>query len=103
MNAYQRFVRPLLFRCDPERIHEQTLALGEWVGSSALGRHLLSGLFAFTDARLTTQVGGLHFANPLGMAAGFDKNGRVIQALGAMGFGFVEVGSVSAHPSVGNP
>ena len=105
MNAstYQRFVRPLLFRCDPERIHEQTLALGERVGSSAAGRHLLSSLFAFADARLTTQVGGLRFANPLGMAAGFDKNGRVIQALAAMGFGFVEVGSVSAHPSAGNP
>lgn len=103
MNAYQRFVRPLLFRCDPERIHEQTLALGERVGSFALGRRLLSSLFAFTDARLSTQVGGLHFANPLGMAAGFDKNGRVIQALAAMGFGFVELGSVSAHPSAGNP
>ena len=103
MNAYQRFVRPLLFRCDPERIHEQALALGERVGSSAAGRHLLSSLFAFVDARLTTQVGGLRFANPLGMAAGFDKNGRVIQALAAMGFGFVEVGSVSVHPSAGNP
>ena len=103
MNAYQRFVRPLLFRCDPERIHEQTLALAERVGSSALGRHLLASLFAYADARLSTQVGGLHFANPLGMAAGFDKNGRVIQALAAMGFGFVEVGSVSAHPSAGNP
>ena len=103
MNAYQRFVRPLLFHCDPERIHEQTLALAEQVGSSALGRHLLASLFAYADARLATQVGGLHFANPLGMAAGFDKNGRVIQALAAMGFGFVEVGSVSAHPSAGNP
>ena len=103
MNAYQRFVRPLLFRCDPERIHEQTLALAERVGSFALGRHLLASLFAFADSRLATQVGGLHFANPLGMAAGFDKNGRVIQALDAMGFGFVEVGSVSAHPSAGNP
>ena len=103
MNAYQRFVRPFLFRCDPERIHEQTLALGERVGSFALGRRLLASLFAYADARLSTQVGGLHFANPLGMAAGFDKNGRVIQALATMGFGFVEVGSVSAHPSAGNP
>ncbi len=103
MNAYQRFARPLLFRCDPERVHEQTLALGERIGSSALGRHLLSRLFAFVDERLATQVGGLRFANPLGMAAGFDKNGRMIQALAAMGFGFVEVGSVSAHPSAGNP
>ena len=103
MSAYQRFARPFLFRCDPERVHEQTLALGERIGSSALGRQLLSSLFAFADARLTTQVGGLRFANPLGMAAGFDKNGRMIQALAALGFGFVEVGSVSAHPSAGNP
>lgn len=96
-------IRPLLFRCDPEWIHERTLGLGEWVGASIAGRNLLKGLFAFADARLATEVGGLRFANPLGMAAGFDKNGRVIQALAAMGFGFVEVGSVSAHASEGNP
>jgi dihydroorotate dehydrogenase (fumarate)/dihydroorotate dehydrogenase len=96
-------VRPLLFRCDAEWIHERTLGAGEKVGGSVLGRKMLKGLFAFEDERLATQVGGLRFANPLGMAAGFDKNGRVIQALAAMGFGFVEVGSVSAHASEGNP
>ena len=69
MNAYQRFVRPLLFRCDPERIHEQTLALAERVGSSALGRRLLTSLFAYTDARLATQVGGL----PLCQSAGHGR------------------------------
>ncbi len=103
MGLYRHIARPLLFRCDPEWIHERTLMFGERVGASAAGRNLLKGLFAFADARLATEVGGLHFANPLGMAAGFDKNGRVIQGLAAMGFGFVEVGSVSAHPSAGNP
>ena len=102
MSWYRYTVRPLLFRCDPEWIHERTLSLGERVGTSAVGRNLLRGLFGYEDARLTTEVGGLRFANPLGMA-GFDKNGRVIEALTAMGFGFVEVGSVSAQPSDGNP
>ena len=103
MNIYRHLVRPLLFRCDPEWIHECTLSAAEWVGAAAAGRNLLKGFFAHQDARLATEVGGLHFANPLGMAAGFDKNGRAIQALSALGFGFVEVGSVSAHASIGNP
>ncbi|MEE3258415.1 MAG: quinone-dependent dihydroorotate dehydrogenase [Candidatus Latescibacterota bacterium] len=103
MDCYRHMVRPLLFRCDPEWVHERALSLGERVGASAAGRNLLKGLFAYEDARLATEVGGLRFANPLGMAAGFDKNGRVIQALAALGFGFVEVGSVSAHAAEGNP
>jgi len=103
MSIYRHLMRPLLFRCDPEWIHERTLSAAEWVGAAATGRNLLKGLFAHQDARLATEVGGLHFANPLGMAAGFDKNGRAIQALSALGFGFVEVGSVSAHASTGNP
>ena len=103
MSFYTRCLRPLLFRCDAEGIHDRTLALGERVGSSAWGRRTLQRLFAFADARLHTQVAGIHFANPLGMAAGFDKNGRVIEALSALGFGFVEIGSVSAHASPGNP
>ena len=103
MSIYQHLIRPLLFRCDPEWIHERTLFAAERVGASATGRNLLKGLFAHQDVRLATEVGGLRFANPLGMAAGFDKNGRAIQALSAMGFGFVEVGSVSAHASAGNP
>lgn len=102
MSIYRHMVRPLLFRCDPEWIHERAMDLGERVGASAAGRNLLKGLFSFADSRLATEVAGLRFANPLGMAAGFDKNGRVIQALAAMGFGFVEVGSVSAHVSEGN-
>ncbi len=55
------------------------------------------------DPRLRTTLAGLPLENPLGLAAGFDKNGRALGMLGAMGFGHVEIGSVSAHPSDGNP
>ncbi|NKB71590.1 MAG: quinone-dependent dihydroorotate dehydrogenase [Candidatus Latescibacteria bacterium] len=103
MSFYRRCLRPLLFSIDAERVHDCTLVLGERVGANAWGRRALADLFAFADSRLHTQVAGIDFANPLGMAAGFDKNGRIIQALSALGFGFVEIGSVSAHPSAGNP
>ena len=58
---------------------------------------------AVRDPRLHTTLAGIPLANPLGLAAGFDKNGRAVAMLGAMGFGHVEIGSVSAHPSDGNP
>jgi dihydroorotate dehydrogenase (fumarate)/dihydroorotate dehydrogenase len=63
---------------------------------------LLRALFAHEDKRLQVEVAGLRFANPLGLAAGFDKNGRAIRALAALGLGFVEIGSISAYASEGN-
>ena len=96
-------VRPVLFGCDAEDTHNRTLALAERLGRRAWGRRALRGLFAVDEPRLATRVAGLEFANPVGLAAGFDKNGRAAPALAAMGFGFVEVGSVSALPSAGNP
>ena len=77
MSVYRHMVRPLLFRCDPEWIHERAMDLGERVGASVTGRNLLKGLFSFADSRLATEVGGLRVANPLGLAAGFDESGRV--------------------------
>lgn len=103
MNLYRHIARPLLFRCDPEWVHNGALGLGSVWGASSLGRALLSALFAYRDEQLVTSVAGLHFANPIGLAAGFDKNGRAIRALSALGFGFVEIGSISAYASAGNP
>ncbi len=102
MDFYRAIARPLLFSCDAEWIHNRALDASAALGANRLGRTLLHGLFAHDDQRLHTRVAGLSFANPLGLAAGFDKNGRAIRALDALGFGFVEVGSVSAHPSRGN-
>jgi len=103
MSAYTRLVRPLLFRLDAERVHSRTIALARRLGALSLGRRLMRRLYACDLPQLQCEVAGMNFANPMGMAAGFDKNGRAIQALAAMGFGFVEIGSVSAHSSDGNP
>ncbi len=103
MSLYRRLVRPILFRCDPEWVHDRTIGLGERLGGFPTARRMLSRALAFDDPRLATSVAGLDFTNPVGMAAGFDKSGRAIRALAAVGFGFVEIGSVSAQPSVGNP
>ena len=96
-------MRPLLFRLDAERAHDLAMRASELGGRSSLTRRIAHRTFAVSDPRLQTTVAGLRFANPLGLAAGFDKNGRAAPMLGSLGFGHVEVGSVSAHPSEGNP
>ena len=102
MDLYKTIARPLLFSCDAEWIHNRTLDAGAALGSTHIGRMLLRSLFGYRHHSLRCTVAGLHFANPLGLAAGFDKNGRAVQAIDALGFGSVEIGSVSAHPSAGN-
>lgn len=102
-DLYATAVRPLLFRLDPERAHDLALRASELTGRSELTRRAARRALAVRDPRLRTELAGIPLANPLGLAAGFDKNGRAVAMLGAMGFGHVEVGSVSAHPSDGNP
>ena len=96
-------MRPLLFRLDAERAHDLAMRASELGGRSGLTRRIAHRAFAVRDPRLHTTVAGLGFANPLGLAAGFDKNGRAAPMLGSLGFGHVEIGSVSAWPSEGNP
>lgn len=101
--VYETVVRPLLFRLDAERAHNLALRSSELAGRFELTRRTARRAFGFRDERLRVDCGGLSFDNPLGLAAGFDKNGRAPALLGALGFGHVEIGSVSAHPSEGNP
>jgi dihydroorotate dehydrogenase (fumarate)/dihydroorotate dehydrogenase len=102
MNAYQRYIRPVLFRFDPERVHGATLTLCHALGRSKPVRRTIEAAYAFDDLRLHTNVAGIEFPNPLGLAAGFDKNGLGAGFLSRLGFGFIEIGSVSASPSPGN-
>lgn len=89
-------VRPLLFKMDAEQAHEFTL--------KALDRiHQLAGRLLKQDLSLPTELMGLSLKNPVGLAAGLDKNGAHIDALGALGFGFVEVGTVTPLAQAGNP
>lgn len=94
MSLYRRF-RPLLFRLPPERAHSLTL----W----ALKSGVLGGDTAPDDPVLGSEVWGKRFANPLGISAGFDKNAEVMAPLLQLGFGFVEVGSITPKPQAGNP
>src|SRR5688572_14167739 len=90
-----RILRPILFRLPPETAHELALH------SLAL---LPPKLFAkSTNTTIPIDRFGLSFRNPVGLAAGFDKNGIALQSLAALGFGFIEAGTVTYHPQPGNP
>jgi dihydroorotate dehydrogenase len=99
-NAYERFVRPLLFSLDPETAHH--FAIGCLRAASDVDLALLA-LKIFRPPPKPTTVFGLTFPNPIGLAAGFDKNGVAIPAWAALGFGFIEIGTVTAKPQPGNP
>jgi dihydroorotate dehydrogenase len=96
-----RFVRPVLFRLDPERAHDLTVRAGELASRSRMTCRALAALDF--DARLAVEVAGIRFPTPLGLAAGFDKSARAVTLLSVLGFGHVEIGSVSMDPSAGNP
>lgn len=91
-------LRPFLFRMDAEQAHDLTLRqLARWQGTP------LQALWASPQVRDPVQLAGLTFPNRVGLAAGLDKNARCIDALAAVGFGFVEVGTVTPKPQPGNP
>ncbi len=97
---YQRLVRPLLFALGPETAHHVALAVLRLCMSS---RSLASLLGTFQPPARPTTVFGLNFPNSIGLAAGFDKNGVALLAWEALGFGFVEIGTVTALAQPGNP
>ncbi len=91
-------LRPLLFRLNPETAHD--LTLGGLNAAYSLG---LSGLMAKRPPDDPRTMMGLTFPNPVGLAAGLDKNGDCIDGLAALGFGFIEIGTVTPLPQLGNP
>jgi dihydroorotate dehydrogenase len=96
-------LRRLLFMVPPERSHELVFAALRGATSAAPVRQRLSAQLAPVDPVLTSTVFGVRFPGPLGLAAGFDKDGTGLTAWGALGFGYAEVGTVTAHPQPGNP
>jgi len=99
-NGYERFVRPLLFSLDAEAAHHLTIALLR--GASHVGL-ALRALKVFRPQSKPKTVFGLNFPNPIGLAAGLDKNGVALPAWAALGFGFIEIGTVTAKAQPGNP
>lgn len=99
---YKR-LRPLLFRLDPETAHALTLSLLKWGGAFSPAREILHALYSVDDPRLQVNVFGVNFKNPVGLAAGYDKNGTALRGLAALGFGHIEVGTLTRLPQSGNP
>src|ERR1700704_6572780 len=99
-NGYELFVRPLLFSLDAETAHHVTMRL---LGQSSQFDVLLSALKLFQPRPKPITLFGLKFRNPIGLAAGLDKNGVALPAWAALGFGFIEIGTVTAKAQPGNP
>lgn len=98
MSLYRRAVRPALFKVDPERAHEGAVWTAERIAAVARTAPWVPA----APSELAREVMGLRFPNPVGLAAGFDKSARAVAAWGALGFGFAEIGTVTARPQPGN-
>ena len=98
--VYKSIIRPLLFRKDPEASHEMMLAL---LARAEILCAAFENFYSVQDERLVTKIGRLTFPNPIGLAAGFDKNAVAPRAISAFGFGFMEVGAITAQAQPGNP
>lgn len=103
---YQSLLRPLIFaatRTNPEQAHDRTLQLLAALGNRARLLRWLHQSYAVQSPQLVRDVCGLQFPNPVGLAAGYDKDGQALTAWAALGFGFVEAGTVTWHAQPGNP
>lgn len=97
---YKSILRPWLFRKDPETSHEMMLAL---LAKAERFAGMLEKFYRVEDPRLGVDVGPLRFANPVGLAGGFDKNAVAPKTIAGFGFGFMEIGAVTAQAQPGNP
>ena len=95
------FIRSLLFRLEPERAHSLTLNALRFAGNFILTRKLLD--LIYKAPANPVHAFGLTFKNPVGLAAGYDKDGLAIRGLAALGFGHMEIGTVTPKPQAGNP
>jgi dihydroorotate dehydrogenase len=100
---YQGLFKPIFFLIDPEDIHDQMLGVGGFLGRFATTRFLTGLLFDYQNPLLSQSILGIKFKNPVGLAAGFDKEAMLTGILSKVGFGFEEVGSITGKPCPGNP
>lgn len=100
---YKYFARPLLFRLSADTTHEATVKLVSSFSKNEWIKKTVRSFYSYSDPSLEQNILGLSFPNPIGIAAGFDKNATMAPILSKMGFGFLEIGSITANPSTGNP
>ncbi len=100
---YKLLLRPILFWFDPEQVHYFTFACIRLLHKIPGFGWLCNQVYAVNDPRLEREVFGLKFKNPVGLAAGFDKDAKLYQELANFGFGFIEIGTLTPKPQAGNP
>lgn len=100
---YRHIIKPILFSLSIERAHRVVMILLRTLGAIPGGRWLLRKCCAVEHPTLEREVFGIRFPNPVGLAAGFDRNGEALREIAALGFGFVEIGTVTPRPQSGNP
>lgn len=101
--GYRFIIKPIIFQIDPEWVHDQAVLVGRILGSNPLTRLLTQCAFAYSNPMLEQKIHGITFKNPIGLSAGFDKNAELTQIIPYVGFGFEEVGSITAKVCEGNP
>ena len=99
---YKQLLRPIVFKMDPEKAHYLTFDLMKLALGNAFGRFLGKSALEYKHPKLKKQLFGLNFENPVGLAAGLDKDAKVFNELGALGFGFIEIGTLTPKPQPGN-
>ena len=100
---YKSLIRPILFFFDPEEVHYFTFSLIRTVSKIPGFKSIFKSLYLVNDKRLETEVFGLKFKNPVGLAAGFDKDATLYKELSNFGFGFIEIGTLTPKGQEGNP
>jgi dihydroorotate dehydrogenase len=100
---YKHFIRPLLFNFDPEDVHYFTFSMIRKISKIPGMALLFQKMYGVNDSRLEREVFGLKFKNPVGLAAGFDKDAKLYKELSNFGFGFIEIGTLTPKGQEGNP
>lgn len=101
--VYTKALKPVFFKKDPEAVHDRIGKMGVVLGTNPVTRGVTRLLFGYRHESLEQVIHGMYFANPVGLAAGFDKNAKLTAILPHVGFGWMEVGSITARPCAGNP
>lgn len=100
--CYVNFLKPVFFAFDPEDVHDLMTKAGVILGKYKITRGLTSLAFSYSNPILMQKILGINFPNPVGLAAGFDKDALLTDILPSVGFGFMEVGSITGEPCKGN-
>ncbi|MCF8237954.1 MAG: quinone-dependent dihydroorotate dehydrogenase [Saprospiraceae bacterium] len=103
MPSLYHLLQPVLFRLDAEKAHHLTMGTLQNLADIPPAHDLMKKMWQGDDQHLSRQVFGLTFKNPIGLAAGFDKNAQYIRELALLGFGYIEIGTLTPRPQIGNP